>query len=178
MAITVRRLGADEWRLLRRLRLAALSDAPHAFGQALADAATQPDDEWVSAARASSSGDRRAWFVAYDEDRPVGLVQARRRPPDECLVFSMWVDPAARRSGAGRALLQGVDEWAAGWGGRRVVLWVVAGNDGALSFYRRIGFRLLESGEDADSGAAYGALALSRPIDLSASGRTLGDDIG
>ncbi len=179
MAITVRRLRVEEWPLLRRLRLAALADAPQAFGQTFAAAAAQPEDDWVSAARASSSGDRRAWFVAFDGERAVGLVQGRRRPPHDCLVFSMWVEPSARRSGIGGALLATIDEWAAGWGGRRVVLWVVAGNDGALRFYERIGFRRLDAGEDVESGAAYGALAMSRPINRStASDGRAGGDVG
>jgi GNAT superfamily N-acetyltransferase len=76
----------------------------------------------------------------------------------------MWVAPDARRAGVGRALLDAIDDWARPWGARQVVLWVVAGNDRALDFYRRLGFRLIESGPDADSGAAYGALAMSRPI--------------
>ena len=164
MGIDIRRIAADEWRVLRELRLAALADSPEAFGQPLSEAAAQPDSEWISASRAASSGDRRAWFIAWDRDRPVGLVQARRRPPDDCLVFSMWVSPAVRRAGVGRLLLDEVDRWAASWGARAVVLWVAAGNDAATRFYERIGFVGLPTGPDAQAGAAYGAAAMTRPI--------------
>jgi GNAT superfamily N-acetyltransferase len=164
MPTIIRRLREDEWLLLRDVRLAALRDAPEAFGQPLENAAAQPASEWQSMARAAARGDRRAWFVAELEERAVGIVQARRRAPHDCLVFSMWVAPDARRAGVGRGLLRAVDDWAGGWGARQVVLWVIAGNETALGFYRRLGFRVLDGGPDVESGAAYGALALSRPI--------------
>jgi GNAT superfamily N-acetyltransferase len=161
--VDVRRIKADEWSLLRELRLRSLLDAPEAFGQRYENAAAEPEAEWRSAARASATGDRRAWFFARDGDAAameVGLVQARRRPPADCLVFSMWVAPVARRTGVGKALLDAVAEWARGWGGRRIVLWVFGANDGALRFYERLGFKVLPEGPDAESGRAFGALAM------------------
>lgn len=164
----IRRIGADEWSLLREMRLASLLDAPEAFGQRHENAAAEPESEWRSAARASSSGDRRAWFIASAGSgaarRDVGLVQARRRPPNDCLLFSMWVAPGARRTGAGRLLVDAVGAWAASWGGRRVVLWVFGANEGALRFYERIGFKVLSDGPDVESGRSFGALAMERPI--------------
>jgi GNAT superfamily N-acetyltransferase len=164
VGVSVRRIRVDQGALLRELRLASLADSPAAFGQRLEDAVGQPEADWDSTARASAHGDRRAWFVAWDDERAVGLVQGRRRPPSDCLLFSMWVAPAARRGGHGRALVKAIADWGAGWGARRVVLWVIAGNEDALEFYRRLGFRVLDSGPDADSGAAYGAMAMERPI--------------
>ena len=163
--VDVRRISPSEWPLLRELRLASLLDAPEAFGQTHEIASREPDFEWQSAARASSRGARRAWFLARDESgRDVGVVQARRRPPAECLIFSMWVAPDARRVGAGAALIDAVEAWAAGWGGQRMVLWVFGANEGALRFYERIGFSVLADGPDVESGRSYGALAMERPI--------------
>jgi GNAT superfamily N-acetyltransferase len=161
----VRRISADEGPLLRELRLASLDDAPEAFGQTHEQAAREPDAEWHSAARAAAQGDRRAWFLARDAaGAAIGLVQARRRPPTDCLVFSMWVAPAARRSGAGRALLDAVEEWARGWGAQRIVLWVFGANEGAQRFYERIGYRFADGGPDAESGRSYGAVAMERAL--------------
>jgi GNAT superfamily N-acetyltransferase len=171
--IVIHRIEPQEWALLRDMRLRALHDAPEAFGQTYENAAAEPELEWRSAARAASSGDRRAWFFARpDEAAPdaatptdLGMVQVRRRPPDDCLVFSMWVAPEARHLGVGRALIDAAADWARSWGGRRIVLWVTGVNEGAQRFYDRVGFHLLSAGPDADSGRAFGALAMELPLD-------------
>ena len=161
----MRRITPDEWDLLRELRLRSLSDAPDAFGQRYDVAASEPVGEWQAAARASAAGDRRAWFICRaDDGTPVGLVQARRRPPSDCLLFSMWVAPEARRTGAGRALVDAVRDWARGWGADKVVLWVFGANEGAMRFYERISFQVVPEGADAESGRAFGALAMVSPV--------------
>ena len=173
--VRIRRITADDGPLLRDLRLRSLADAPEAFGQPYEDAEAQPAAEWTSAAKVASAGDRRAWLVAErlgpwlgetapDGPHTVGIVLGRRRPPDTLLIFSMWVDPSMRRAGVGGALIDAAERWAAGWGARRSVLWVFAANEPAIRFYLRLGFRTDMEGEDARTGAAYGALAMSRPI--------------
>jgi GNAT superfamily N-acetyltransferase len=162
---SIERIVPSQWQLLRELRLAALLDSPAAFGQSHAEASGQPEADWRAAAAVASAGDRRAWFIARDDTAAaVGLVQARRRPPTDCLLFSMWVAPAARRAGTGARLVDTVADWGRGWGARRVVLWVLAANEPALRFYDRIGFRVIDAGPDAQSGYSYGALAMERPI--------------
>jgi GNAT superfamily N-acetyltransferase len=165
-ALDVRRITPAEWPLLRDLRLRSLLDSPEAFGQRHAEAALQSDDDWQSNARAAASGSRRVWFICRDAAtlEPIGLVQGRRRPPADCLLFSMWVAPQARRSGAGRALVDAIAAWGAGWGAERVILWVLAANESAMRFYDRIGFRLINEGPDAESGRAYGAFAMQRDL--------------
>jgi GNAT superfamily N-acetyltransferase len=163
VAVSVQRIRADEWEVLRDIRLRSLLDAPDAFGQRYDEAVATTTDDWISNARASADGDRRIWFIARsDVDAPIGVVQARRRPPSDCLLFSMWVAPEARRLGVGGLLVDAVNEWGSGWGAARVVLWVLAANEPAMRFYDRIGFSLLNSGPDAESGRAYGAFAMER----------------
>ena len=55
-------------------------------------------------------------------------------------VFGLYVRPAARRRGAGRALLRAVSAVLREQGAKWVLLDVDRGNDGALAFYERIGF--------------------------------------
>ncbi len=175
--MVVARITPDEWALLRDMRLRALRDAPEAFGQTYENAAGEPELEWRSAARAASAGDRRAWFFARSAGSAaevtsaagappaeLGMVQARRRPPDDCLVFSMWVAPEARRGGVGRELIAAAADWARSWDGRRIVLWVTGVNESAMRFYERVGFRLLSEGPDMESGRAFGALAMELPL--------------
>ena len=163
MTVSIQRIRPNEWQLLRDIRLRSLLDSPEAFGQRYDEASAGTDDDWMSNARASASGGRRSWFIARDAgDTPVGVVQARRRPPSDCLLFSMWVAPEARRRGVGALLVDAVQDWGSSWGAQRVVLWVLAANEVAMRFYYRIGFTLLNDGPDADSGRAYGAFAMER----------------
>lgn len=169
MAISIERIGPEQGDLLRDVRLRALRDAPYAFGTRYEDAVNEPPGDWTATAHASARGNGRAYFLALDrgpDGRPhaVGMVQARRRRPTDCLLFSMWVAPEVRRLGVGRALVQAVADWGAAWGAQRVVLWVTTVNDGAQRFYERIGFSLLDRGPEAESGRSYDALALERAI--------------
>src|SRR4051812_29472709 len=111
MVVAIRRIEPDEWPILRELRLHSLRDAPEAFGQTHDHALTVPEHEWRQVASASSHGDARIWLIASVDGADCGLVQARRRAPDDCLVFSMWVAPEARRSGVGRLLIESVAQW-------------------------------------------------------------------
>jgi len=164
MGVVVRRIKPAEWPVLRDLRLQSLADAPEAFGQTHEHAAAIPDAEWQQIARASASGNTRVWLIASVDGEDRGLVQARRRAPDDCLVFSMWVAPAARRTGVGAILIDSLAVWAAGWRARRLVLWVFGANEGAQRFYERIGFSLIPDGPDAESGQSYGAFAMERAV--------------
>ncbi|MEO7117639.1 MAG: GNAT family N-acetyltransferase [Candidatus Limnocylindrales bacterium] len=169
---TVRRISPADGALLRDLRMRALADAPEAFGQTSAEAASRPDSEWVAAARAASAGDRRAWFIAEwpaaTVPAAVGLILTRRRPPDAGLIFSMWVAPEHRRVQVGEALIEAAVAWASSWGASRMVLWVFSANAAAIRFYDRLGFVVERDGKDAESGRPYDALAMS--LSLAAAG--------
>jgi GNAT superfamily N-acetyltransferase len=162
--VTLRRIGPDDGELLRDLRLRSLADAPGAFGQSVSEASMRGEADWQQQARQASAGDRRAWYLAETDGRATGLVQGRRRPPDDLLVFSMWVDPQVRRAGVGRRLIETVEAWGREWGATRTVLWVFGSNEPAIRFYRSLGFEVLGDGEDADSGRNFGALAMARSI--------------
>ena len=57
MTATVRRIRPGEGPLLKRVRLAALLDAPTAFAKTHAEASTYTDDEWENRAAAWAAGD-------------------------------------------------------------------------------------------------------------------------
>jgi GNAT superfamily N-acetyltransferase len=163
-AVTIRRIRPDDGRLLRDLRLRSIADAPDAFGQPLDEARRRPQREWDRNARQSSHGDSRTWLIAETETGSLGLVQGRKRRPRTLLLFSMWVDPDARRLGVGRQLIDRLEDWARGWGATETVLWVLAVNAPAVKFYRDLGFDVARAGQDAEAGARFGALAMRRAI--------------
>ena len=162
--VRIRRIRPEDGLVLRDLRLRAIADAPDAFGQPLEEARRQPQREWDRHARQSSHGDSRTWLIAESAGRTVGLVQGRKRRPRTLLLFSMWVDPVARRVGVGRDLIDSLEDWARGWDGTETILWVLAVNAPAIEFYRDLGFEVVRKGHDAESGARFGALAMRRPI--------------
>jgi GNAT superfamily N-acetyltransferase len=135
--IEIRRIEPDEWKLLREVRLAALADAPSAFGSTYAREVEFAEDVWRD--RIANS----AFFFALDGAEPVGLAAGRRdpaAPPAQRELVSMWVCRSARgRQIAGR-LVEAVAAWAGADGARELTLWVVIDNGTARRAYERLGF--------------------------------------
>ena len=71
---------------------------------------------------------------------PAGLAYQRIEDPREAGLWSLWVAPAARRRGAGRALVEAATAWAAERGAVRLAVWVAAGNHPARAFFAAAGF--------------------------------------
>lgn len=133
--LVVRVLGADDWRDWRALRLAALVEAPDAFGARLAD--WQGDGDREERWRARLTG---PWhnLVAELAGRPAGLASGflpDSGPPE---LLSMWVAPFARGRGVGDALVSSVVAWAQQQD--RGPLVVREANPAAIALYARHGF--------------------------------------
>ena len=81
-------------------------------------------------------------FVAEHDGTPVGIAGGywSDRGAGQVDLLSMWVDPGARGSGAGRRLVEAVLGWAAEAGARSVGLWVTRGNEAAVRLYESAGF--------------------------------------
>lgn len=137
--LEVRTLEPDDWPLWRELRLAALADAPHAFGSTLADwqGSGDREDRWRS--RLSIPGARD--FVVLLDGVAVGMVSGvPGEDPDSVELISMWVSPAARGKGVGDCLIRAVERWAAERGARTLRLSVMPDNGRAIALYERNGF--------------------------------------
>ncbi|MFP8962191.1 GNAT family N-acetyltransferase [Streptomyces nanhaiensis] len=134
----MRELTAGDWAGWRELRLAALAEAPYAFGSRLADWQGGGDREERWRARLGVPG---AHFAALLEGRPVGQVSGVAEPGGEAAeLVSMWVGPDARGRGVGDALVRAVEGWARRAGARKLRLSVMPGNEHAAALYRRHGF--------------------------------------
>lgn len=79
------------------------------------------------------------YCVAFDEGRVAGYAGAWYRG-DGAWITRIAVDPAQRSGGIGRALLADVFDRAVERGLSEVLLEVRASNDGAIAFYRALGF--------------------------------------
>jgi ribosomal protein S18 acetylase RimI-like enzyme len=135
--IVVRKVEADDVALFRSVRLAALKDAPNAFGETLEDAL---HSDW--SARVTPSPDREVYIALADGD-PVGMVFAKCGTDSEEAAFigGMWVHPGCRRCGVGSQLLEKAVGFLQLSRQQRVALWVTAANADVLRFYEQAGFR-------------------------------------
>ena len=81
-------------------------------------------------------------FLAYEGNDALGSTYGLREQGQREVgrVGGMWVEPAWRRRGVGRALLQQVCNWARERGLSRLQLWAPAHHLAALSLYGQAGF--------------------------------------
>ena len=135
-----RQAQAADWEALRRLRLAALADAPDAFASTLEAEVAYPAEVWRQRAK---GGPASANFIAREGGVDVGLAAIFTEPDasGRMHLVSMWVDPRYRRRGVARALVALAVGWAAERQAREVILWVADHNTAARRLYERIGFR-------------------------------------
>jgi ribosomal protein S18 acetylase RimI-like enzyme len=141
--IEIQVLRPDELHIWKQLRLEALSDAPYAFGDTLEQVKTWSDRQWEDA---FLEGDGELIIAKYDRS-PVGMARVRRfsNAPSSAGFYSMWVRPAARAKGIGKALMNAALAWAATAGVDEMRLYVAQGNDAAKRLYLASGF--VETGE-------------------------------
>ena len=143
MSVAVCRVRPGDASVLKEVRLAALLDAPSAFGSTYAAEVTRTDEHWMHRAVLASSGRDSTVFLAWMEGRAVGIVGGYRPDPSEDAVelVSMWTAPVARRAGIGGLLVRAVIDWAIEIESSSVGLWVTRGNAPAESLYQSLGFR-------------------------------------
>jgi hypothetical protein len=65
--VLVRKILSHEWQEYRNIRLAALSDAPEAFGSTLEAELNRNEEEWRARAGAAAVGRDRVLFVLEAE---------------------------------------------------------------------------------------------------------------
>ena len=140
MTIELRAVSADDWRAWRSVRLAALTDAPDAFGSRLQEWAGAPDGRWRD--RLSIPGAIDLLAVDVDANAPVGMatgIPAQDRAGRAELI-SLWVDPAVRSRGTATLLITAIARWAASTGAVTLALSVRPDNVAARRTYASNGF--------------------------------------
>jgi len=135
-AVTIRLLAADDWAELRAARLAALAEAPYAFGSTLTREQEFTEETWRSrAGRGTTFG---AWRGATIVGLATGMPPEPGRP--EWHLVGMWVSPDVRGQGVAESLVEAVCGQAGRAGVDAITLWVTEVNGRARTFYRRRGF--------------------------------------
>jgi len=141
--LNVRILERGDAGAYQSLRLAGLQECPSAFASSFAEESGLGLD--VVAERLSQSADGVVLGAFADADL-AGMVGVHREPlakqAHKANVWGMYVGPAFRQAGIGRALLAEALAYAAGrLHARQVNLGVNSRNVAAVRLYERLGFR-------------------------------------
>jgi ribosomal protein S18 acetylase RimI-like enzyme len=140
----IRATTADEWAILKEIRLAALKDAPTAFGVSHATAAAYTDAQW----RERAAGPHPLFLLAFRDGEAIGMIGGGvSAATGEYNLIAMWVKPEHRGSAAAAELVAVIKSSAAAKGHTRIVLDVAPQNARATAFYLRQGFVFLPEWE-------------------------------
>lgn len=142
--IDIRYTQERDWQELKRVRLAALLDAPTAFGVTFASAAAYTDEAW----RERAAGQGKARFIlAFDGGEAIGIVGHVRNDQQELELIAMWVAPSHRGTPTAARLVDAVKAHAT----VRILLDVAPANARASAFYQKQGFAFLPQWEPLES---------------------------
>lgn len=192
--VLVRQVTADDWELMRDTRLAALADAPSAFGSSYAREARFTEEQWRD-----RFSERSVAFFAHDDSADPGAASASLAGTglastpastgpastpastgpasalpaglagvyvqgSEADLVSMWVHPSARGLGVGEALVAAAAAWAKASGYDKLFLWVTESNAPARRLYDRLGFTLTGESQPLPSDPSLPELRMSRAL--------------
>jgi ribosomal protein S18 acetylase RimI-like enzyme len=190
--IVVREITADDWELMRDVRLAALAESPSAFGSSYAREVAFTEEQWRG-----RISERSVTFFAHEATSPApgvrirgrtvltdslasslteeqaGAASAGKEPAGLAGVYvedgaahlvSMWVRPAARGLGAGKALVEAAAAWAKANDFGTLFLWVTESNTSARRLYEGCGFTPTGQRQPLPSDPAIPEIAMSRTL--------------
>ena len=158
--VVVREVIPDDWQALRDVRLAALREAPSAFGSTYAREASFTEQQWRG-----RINDRSVTFFAYLPENPEPAGLAGVYVADGVAnVVSMWVRPSARGNGVGEALIGATADWAKARDHDSIVLWVTESNTPARKLYDRCGFAPTGERQPLPSDPTLPEVRMRRPL--------------
>jgi ribosomal protein S18 acetylase RimI-like enzyme len=164
--IVVRQITGDDWEQMRDVRLAALAEAPHAFASSHAREVAFTEQQWRG-----RINERSVMFFARVDSAdsvpaapaPAGLAGVYVEDGSANLV-SMWVHPAARGLGVGKALVEAAAAWAKAHGFSTLFLWVTESNTSARRLYDGCGFTPTGERQPLPSDPALSEIWMSRTL--------------
>lgn len=165
--VEVRRINPEDGGLLRRTRIAALSDAPGDATTTVTRAVARDDLHWEESAAANASGPLQATFFAQHPDDPdevVGMVGAYANQDGTVNIVGLWSAVGFRDIGVADGLLAATAAWAQESGGGRLRIWVVERNEHARQYYERQGFEATGTAIPYEPDPRISQLEMIRPL--------------
>lgn len=148
MKLAIRATEAADWQGLKATRLAALFDAPTAFGASHASAAAFTDEDWQQRALSTP---QRTFLLAYAGSQAIGIAAHVVNGHGEASLQAMWVKREYRGMEIAAGLVDAVKQLCVAAGQTRLVLDVSPVNARAAAFYKKQGFVFLPEWEALDS---------------------------
>lgn len=139
--LDIKLLTPDRWRTLRKIRLSALRESPHAFLSTYQKESGYDELRWR---REFARGD---WYIGIARTKSAdtqvgiaGVTRERGTPDHQCFLEYIWVVPEFRRQGVAFNMINEVLDRLKLTGVQTVFLWVLDGNDAAMHLYELLGF--------------------------------------
>jgi ribosomal protein S18 acetylase RimI-like enzyme len=142
-ALTIRTLTESDVDAFHAMRLQAATDTPFAIVPTREEEARWTREENIIRVRTTP---QQTVFGAFDGATLVGIVgwrrETRRKFAHKSLIWGVFVDPAYRRTGIARRLMERAIAHAGASGVEQVQLSVSAQNPRAQTLYRSLGFTI------------------------------------
>lgn len=162
----IAKLGPDDWRELKTIRLEALRRDPAAFSSTYADSVTRRDEDW----RQRLANPDAVTVVARALGVPIGMAGAIFGADGErhvAMLFGMYVSASYRGQGVGRMLLRAlIAEIVAQPEITTIRLWVTPTQQAARQLYASMGFQEVENPDRTtlDGPGAHEEIAMERAV--------------
>ena len=108
MQVLIQPASNSEAQRLRSLRLAALKDAPYAYGAKYEVDKDKPISVWQESLEISN------WFFASIDEEDIGLVGVEKAGTDrisDCWIFGWWIAEQYRGKGIVKLMLEEIDKF-------------------------------------------------------------------
>ena len=162
MQIKLAQAGANEAERLRNLRLAALKDAPYAYGAQYEVDQEKPISFWQQTLSDSN------WFFTSSDGVDIGLIGVEKATADrgsDCWIFGWWIEQSFRGQGVAALMLSEIDKFCIEHKWFKQGLGVWPENKRAIAAYLKLGF--IEGGKPIPSRSKPGQLYLPMYRNLS-----------
>ena len=155
--ITIRRIRIGETDLFKQVRLAALRDAPYAFGTTYDLALQRSAEIWRERAESTAHGSDGATFFAFSDNAPIGMAALFRTKDqaDAGELMQVWVAAEYRGTSTAWDLMDAVFKWAGENNFRTIIAGVTKVNARARNFYIKYGFSVIDEISASDSEGVY-----------------------
>lgn len=181
-AIEIVKLSPDQWPAYQHIRLEALKNEPQAFSSSYITFSQKPDSYWQMRLAQAAEG-TSGWLLfarptppavtpSTPADPVVGMIGAFRidEEPGVAEIVSVYVTPAWRGKGVGRALMTAIIQTLCQEGSFHTLrLGVSDSQINAQTLYRSLGFQLKDSLQAVlADGKVHQEYLMERPCNFSA----------